>query len=110
MDKLVDNFVNSMCVKYAAEAEQMAKADAPWEDRTGTARRLLKGVVIDGKTDTVLDIEGDDGKGGFKNVGTVTVAAENSIGFALAHRVEYGAYLETANDGRYAVLRPTVDK
>lgn len=80
--RLLTRFRDDVCAKYAAEAEQRAKESRPWTDRTGDARRLLKGKVI------------DDGE---------------ALGVALCHRVEYGKWLETANDGKYAILKPTIE-
>jgi len=82
MGRLLVRFRDTICAKYAAEAEQIAKDNAPWKDRTGDARKLLKGKVID---------DGDN------------------LGFALIHRVEYGKHLETANSGKYAILKPTIE-
>jgi len=82
MGRLLARFRDTVCAKYAAEAEQTAKANAPWTDRTGDARRLLKGKVID---------DGD------------------ALGIQLVHRVEYGPNLETANSGKYAILKPTIE-
>jgi hypothetical protein len=97
VEKIKQRLVETVCTKYAVEAEQMAKDNAPWTDRTHDARKLLKGVVLDGKTtvDTKL--------------GSVTIGKEKSIGIALVHRVEYGKYLETANSGQYAILKPTIE-
>lgn len=82
MSRIISRFRDTICEKYAAEAEQIAKSTAPWTDRTGDARKLLKGSVINDK---------------------------DVIGFQLAHRVEYGKHLETANDGKYAILKPTIE-
>ena len=82
MGRLLLKFRDTVCVKYAAEAEQIAKENAPWTDRTGDARKLLRGTVI------------DDGK---------------ALGFQLAHRVEYGKWLERDGDGKYSILKPTVE-
>jgi len=82
MGRLLVRVRDTVCVKYAAEAEQIAKVNAPWIDRTGDARRLLTGKVI------------DDGE---------------ALGVSLAHRVEYGKHLETANDGKHAILKPTIE-
>jgi hypothetical protein len=82
MGRLLVRFRDTVCEKYAAEAEQKAKENAPWTDRTGDARKLLKGEVV------------DDGE---------------ALGFSLAHRVEYGKHLETANSGKYAILKPTIE-
>jgi len=75
-------FCKTVLKGYAAEAEQTAKANAAWTDRTGDARRLIKGVVLD---------TGD------------------TIGIALVHRVEYGKWLERDGNGKYAVLYPTIE-
>jgi len=34
----------------------------------------------------------------------------DAVGFFLSHGVEYGVYLETANNGQNAALEPTVNK
>ena len=80
--RVLVRFRDTVCVKYAAEAEQRAKENAPWTNRTGDARKLLTGRVI------------DDGE---------------ALGVALCHRVEYGKHLETAHDGKYAILKPTIE-
>ena len=35
---------------------------------------------------------------------------DDSVGFFLAHGVEYGVYLELANDRKHELLRPTAEK
>jgi hypothetical protein len=74
-------FAATYCKRYAAQAEQWAKEHAEWNDHTGDARELMTGFVINDDT---------------------------AIGFGVAHRKEYGFWLETANDGKYAILKPTV--
>jgi hypothetical protein len=74
--------VRDTCAKYAVEAEQIAKGTVPWKDRSKDARKLLKGYVI------------DDGE---------------ALGIGLAHRVEYGPYLERDGDGKYSILKPTIE-
>jgi hypothetical protein len=81
LQERVDAFI-PVCKNFVQKAQDQAQANAPWEDKTGDARKLLKGYAID-----------DD----------------NAIGFCLAHRVDYGKYLETANNGDYAILEPTVE-
>jgi hypothetical protein len=82
MNRLIARFRDTFCEKYAALAEQTAKANAPWTDRTGDARKLLKGKVIND---------------------------EEAIGIQLMHRVEYGKYLERDGDGKHAILKPTIE-
>jgi len=106
MDRLVKRFNETVCVKFAAEAEQYAKTNAPWEDRTGDARKLLKGYVLG--EDVQLDMrKQEDGK--TVNSDTVTISGTGFAGFGVAHRVEYGKYLETANSNKYAILKPVIE-
>ena len=93
---------------FAARAEQMAKKSRPWKDRTGDARKFIKGVLLNDK-DVILDLFKRDEKGKPVKSGTMTIDGKNSIGFALVHRVEYGKYLETAHKGKYAVIKPTIE-
>ena len=65
----------------AARGESLAKTTAPWTDRTGAARAGLRGT--------------DDVSG-----------AQAQI--ALSYNVEYGQWLDLANQGRYAVVIPTL--
>lgn len=66
----------------AAEVEAYAKANAPWEDRTGMAREGLTASVYEEGGEIVLE---------------------------LAHSVDYGVYLELKDDGRYAIILPTLE-
>ena len=66
----------------AKDLEQYAKANAPWEDRTGMARMSLSGKMS---------------------------GARGDYAATLSHGVPYGVYLERSNTGRFAILRPTVD-
>jgi hypothetical protein len=34
---------------------------------------------------------------------------ENMIGWFMAHEMDYGVYLELANDGVHAAIRPTIN-
>jgi hypothetical protein len=78
----VDDFAASVCRGYANQAEEYAKENRPWEDRTPSAKPLLTGYVV------------NNGEW---------------LGFGIAHRVGYGPDLELGNDGRYAILRPTIE-
>jgi len=80
--KVIDKFASDVCDEYAYNAAELAKDNAPWQDRSGNARRMLKGF---------------------------TIKTQNTVGFGVAHRVEYGEYLEMANDGKYAILYPTIE-
>jgi len=75
--------VVALAQNWAGNLEQEAKDNAPWQDRTGNARNGLKGEVV--------------------------LVGRNVVKITLAHSVEYGVFLELANDGKYAILKPTLD-
>lgn len=64
------------------KVEGYAKENAPWDDRTGDARQGL-----------TADLSEDNGE----------------IVLTLAHSVEYGVWLETIEDGNFAIIMPTLE-
>jgi len=92
LDRSFDEFgvKAHMIAAQTAEAlgpvmEQYAKANAPWDDRTGDARRGLKAIVVhDAQSSTVW------------------------LGYSSA--TPYGYFLEnyTYNGVSYAIIRPTI--
>lgn len=66
----------------AIQALQYAQSNAPWADRTGDARAEL---------DVDVRREGD------------------VIVWEMFHGVDYGLYLETRWNGRYAIIMPTLE-
>ena len=68
---------------WSGQLEGRAKAAAPWTDRTGNARNGLFGST---------EVKG------------------NEVKIILGHSMEYGIFLELANDGRFAVLKPIIDQ
>lgn len=72
----------SMMQVMAGRAEAEMKEKAPWNDRTTNARNgLFSEVIFD----------------------------ENAYTFALSHGMEYGVFLEKANNGKYSIVKPTAD-
>lgn len=69
-------------IDVGVEALEYAKANAPWDDRTGAARDGL---------DVAIDTPGDD------------------IVLTMFHTVEYGKWLETIKAGQYAIIMPTLE-
>jgi len=65
------------------ELEGEMKANAPWKDRTGTARQSLHAT---------------------------TIVERKQVTLRLSHGVDYGIHLELGHAGRYAILKPTIDK
>ncbi len=68
---------------WAGQLEGRAKQDAPWTDRTSNARNGLFGST---------EVRGND------------------VFIRVAHSMEYGVSLELGYDGRYAILKPTINK
>lgn len=66
----------------AAEVEFYARQNAPWADRTGAARNGLTASVFEEAGEIVLE---------------------------LAHTVEHGYWLELIQDGRFAIIMPTLE-
>lgn len=68
----------------ANDMEAWAKENKPWENRTGDAVKFLKAHVKWTNTNTLM--------------------------VSLSHHVEYGVYLELANECKYAILEEAVRK
>lgn len=67
----------------AKKLEAEAKRDAPWTNRTGNARNSIQGTA------------GWDG---------------DTLKVILSGGMHYSVYLELANEKKYAILKPTIDK
>lgn len=65
----------------AKSIEQYMKANAPWQDRTGAARKSLKATA--------------ERKG-------------LNVSIKLSNPVEYGIYLEQGMEKRFAIIDPTI--
>ena len=66
----------------AGQIEEIAKQDAVWEDRTGDARDGLRATAS-------LD--------------------DHAVRIELSHGVAYGFWLEVIQNGRFAVIMPTLE-
>lgn len=91
MSKNLDNFqdrfkyaVKMYAVTKASELESLMKANRKWTDRTGMAKARLKAEVSEPN--------------------------ENKIRITLSHGVEYGIWLELANEKNYAIIQPTLSQ
>lgn len=78
----LDIAVGMLCETAAKNLEGDAKEQAKWTDRTGAARQRLQGYTY--RTTT-----------GWRIV--------------LAHGVNYGIWLELANEKRFAIVGPLID-
>lgn len=66
------------------EIQSTMKLNRPWTDRTGMAKALLTAKL--------------------------SQPSENLVRITLAHGVEYGIWLELANEKNYAIIGPTIKK
>lgn len=69
--------------KLGRAMEQYMQEHAPWDDRTGDARRGLKTTVVHDEAN-----------------------AESTV--YAGHSVDYGPLLETMQAGRFAIIEPTI--
>lgn len=81
LDKKADTAVKALANTNAKSMESDAKSQARWTDRTGRARKSLWGYV-------------DEIPNGYRIV--------------LSHGVDYGIWLELANEKKYAIVEPIV--
>lgn len=68
----------------ASKIESVMKLNRPWTDRTGMAKAMLTAKV--------------------------SQPDEKVVRITLAHGVEYGIWLELANEMNYAIIAPTVEE
>lgn len=80
-ERVEDNLLSEM-ERLALRMENEAKTNRPWTDRTGNARRSIRGTA---------------GKDGLNYIAVLAIG------------VYYGKYLELSNGGKYRVVRPTID-
>jgi hypothetical protein len=80
-EKLVYQALVAYLNEQAGEIEAQMKREAPWQDRTGAARRQLRAQV---------DVSGAQAQ------------------LNLSQNVPHGVFLELSNGGRYAIVSPTV--
>lgn len=82
----MDSKAGAAIMKYAeagaSKLEAYAKSNARWQNRTGDARRRLRGDVL--SSGSIYKIR-------------------------LAHGVDYGIWLELANERRYAIIEESID-
>jgi hypothetical protein len=76
-----DIAVRALAVQSALNMQNDAREQARWTDRTGHARQRLRGFV-------------ETGSKGYRIV--------------LAHGVDYGLWLELANEKRFAIVEPII--
>ena len=79
---LMEEAIEELMEQATREVEEYAQANAPWEDQSGAARNGLTAE--------------------FENTGNV-------MRIVLYHTVDYGIWLETIQNGRFAIIQPTIE-
>ncbi len=82
MDLKLRRALFGVCKYWDGRAETYLKTRAPWTDRTTNARNGL--------------------------FATAVKETKRRFSIVLGHAVEYGIYLETRNEGKYAIILPTI--
>ena len=82
MGTRADAAVRVFAEQGATKLRSYAQSNAPWTDRTGSARQRLNAYVS---------------------------ATANGYRITLAHGVEYGIWLELAHEKRFAIIPQTID-
>lgn len=101
--------VGVYCDSTGKKLEGYAKSNASWQDHTGDARKTIKGgfkwesenkcsAYVSGNMNYSPYLELAHAKG---------KSTDNEVGMEVASSFEQ---LELANEGKYAILRPTVRK
>lgn len=81
LDRRLDRAIRGVCRFWDGRIEAAMKYGAPWTDRTSNARNGLS-----------AEYEQVNG----------------NHGITLSHGVDYGIYLETIQEGKYAIILPTI--
>lgn len=87
LESLSDRFRMAVLMEaetVSKEMESYAKVNRKWTDRTSLAKDNLRSVVSQPR--------------------------KNLIRITLSHGVDYGVFLELANEQKYAIVKPTLEK
>lgn len=82
INPIMDRAISAAMSFHATRAVSYARQNAPWTDRTGNARNGLFAIASGGGGKYRIDI---------------------------GHSVPYGVWLEVRWNGRYQIIRPTVE-
>ncbi len=100
--------VYAMAGRVGAMMQNAARADVPWEDRTGNARSGLF-FAVDGFGLPPL-VGRVSGKTRSLKTDSATISGDkNRLILVLGHTVYYGKFLELAHGGRYAIVMSTLE-
>lgn len=83
LDRKTEFALDEFCERAAQGLEDYAKRNRKWTDRTGEARRRLTGKTFKVKKGRRIE---------------------------LSHGVDYGIWLEMANERKFAIIEPSIEQ
>jgi len=92
----LENAVGAVMEYFEGQVQDYARDNAPWTDQTGNARGGLFAQYVR-----------PGGAGGRDAKGRFTKKTRKHV-IVLYHTMDYGVFLETRWDGRFAIIEPTV--
>lgn len=108
IEKKMRAVVQEHCETTSKDMETYAKKNANWIDRTGNARQTIKGGFkwIDANKCAIY-IAGNMDYSPYLELAHASGSDEKGVGMEVGTSF---AQLELGNEGRYAILRPTIRK
>jgi hypothetical protein len=88
---------------WSAVIEPDARSQAPWTDRTGNARMALRAYTNENPPGKFGAADADE----YPNPNDL---ARDVVALYLSHGMNYGLYLETRFQGKYAIILPTLQR
>lgn len=86
---------------WAPQIQTQARNNATWTDRTGNARQSLRAYSSE-------DVPPKFGGSEAVDYPSPSDLAKNTVALYLSHGMQYGVYLETRHQGRYAIIMSTL--
>lgn len=97
--------IQAYCDAAALKCEGEMKKNAPWRNRTGRARGSLQGRAF--SSETILT--NPEALERLARANEKPLEAKEYI-IELTSNVYYAVYLEYAHEGKYAIIKPTIQK
>lgn len=100
--------VQAVANYWGQTAQDAARRNARWEDRTSNARSGLFFAVDGFGLNTITGVVSPEAKSQMSDVG-VEEGDDGTLVITLGHTVFYGKYLELSHGGTYAIVMSTIE-
>lgn len=97
--------IQTYCDAAALKCEEEMKKNAPWRNRTGRARQSLRGRAF--SSETILT--NPEALERLARANEEPLKAKEYV-IELSSNVDYAVYLEYTHEGKYAIIKPTIQK